>query len=578
MQKAEESPQTWPGALRMIALPLSLYTGLFVAMTGPLITRFRNHIFVYMQDGLQNVWNLWWVRHAVVDLGQSPWHTDVLHFPYGVTLLGHTLNPFNGFLGILLQGFLSLNQTFNFLVVFAFVIGAYTAFLLAYRLTGAVGPSLIAGAIYSFSSYHFAHLHGGHLQLISLQWIPLFVLCFYNLLEKPRLHWSLAAALCLLLVMLCDYYYLFFCILAGLWMAIWKTIKERRPLLLIAKSHFLPVSVFCLLAIVFCGPLIVSLLLANRADPLIGAHPALQYSLDLTAIALPGTTVRLGAWFKDWLPAFRAGPYETSSLGLALFILIGIVIRKRKQMPGLSLLLWLPMLLFFWVMSLGPRLHVWGEVYSSIVLPYAAFAAVFPPLKMGGVPVRMMIMVILCAAILAAFSFAWLLAKPDRKTVAVVALLGLMALEHFPAAMPAIRMETPPWVRAIKALPKGLGVIDTKSSMTPSLYYQTIHEKPLAGGYVSRIPRNVLEKEIDIAKALRNGEFYTLRCRYNIGYWVTDATGKQEASPTGYDIRYWAHAHDLMGLHDHPKIELIFEDAQVKIFAIEPKTDCECET
>ena len=89
--------------------------------------------------------------------------------------------------------FLTLMQTFNFIVVFSFVIGGFTAFLLAHHLTKAYGGSLIAGFLFTFSNYHFAHAEG-HLNLVSLEWIPLFVLCWHVLLNKPRLAIGMAGS------------------------------------------------------------------------------------------------------------------------------------------------------------------------------------------------------------------------------------------------------------------------------------------------------------------------------------------------------------------------------------------------
>ena len=55
----------------------------------------------------------------------------------------------------------------------------------------------IAGAIFTFSSYHFAHSIG-HMQLITMQWIPLFLLAWLRLLDEPTRRRGFLAALALL--------------------------------------------------------------------------------------------------------------------------------------------------------------------------------------------------------------------------------------------------------------------------------------------------------------------------------------------------------------------------------------------
>src|SRR5579864_4785383 len=156
---------------KMILAPALFFLAFFFLLTYPAVMRFSTHFYADQGDGLQNVWNLWWVEKAITVLHQSPWHTQYLHFPYGTTLIGHTLNPFNGFVAVVLSRFLSPVSVHNVIVTNSFVLGGITAFLLAHHLTKSYWPSLIAGYIFTFSSFHFAHAEG-HLQIVSLEWIP----------------------------------------------------------------------------------------------------------------------------------------------------------------------------------------------------------------------------------------------------------------------------------------------------------------------------------------------------------------------------------------------------------------------
>src|SRR4051812_8510139 len=101
--------------------PAAIYFGFFCFYTWPWIKHPRSQFFANDGDGLQNVWNIWWVRHALTDLHQSPWHTTVLHAPYGTTLLGQTMNPFNGLVGVVLVPLFGIVLTYNALVIFSFV-------------------------------------------------------------------------------------------------------------------------------------------------------------------------------------------------------------------------------------------------------------------------------------------------------------------------------------------------------------------------------------------------------------------------------------------------------------------------
>src|SRR5207244_12860073 len=111
----------WLAAIAKLGvLPALFYFTRFIVLTSPLIRRFSTHLFADPWHGVVFYWNLWWVNKAVTDLHQSPWHTSYLNYPFGVSLLPHTLNPFDGFVAILLLRFLTLIQAYNVLVFFSF--------------------------------------------------------------------------------------------------------------------------------------------------------------------------------------------------------------------------------------------------------------------------------------------------------------------------------------------------------------------------------------------------------------------------------------------------------------------------
>jgi hypothetical protein len=139
--------------IALAVFPVLFYLVMFCIYTYPLLLDFSTHFFADQGDGLQNVWNIWWVNKAVTQMHQLPWQTSYLHYPNGVSLLGSTLNPFNGFMGIVLLPFLTLIETHNFIVIFSFVLGGVTAFWLAYYLTESYWSSIVAGFIFTFSNY-----------------------------------------------------------------------------------------------------------------------------------------------------------------------------------------------------------------------------------------------------------------------------------------------------------------------------------------------------------------------------------------------------------------------------------------
>src|SRR5262249_3836757 len=147
--------------------------------TWPLVTNFLPGAGtlvpgVMLEDRDQNLWNLWWVRDALLR-GHNPFVTDMLYWPTPVSLYYHTLNIFNGLLAVPLLSVFSLTTTYNIIVLFSFVVAGYGAFLLVHYVCGNRWAALVGSVVFAYSAYHIATMRS-LLQLISLEWVPFFVL------------------------------------------------------------------------------------------------------------------------------------------------------------------------------------------------------------------------------------------------------------------------------------------------------------------------------------------------------------------------------------------------------------------
>jgi hypothetical protein len=503
--------------------PLLIYLFIFCLLTYPLILRFSSHFFADTGDGLQNVWNIWWVNHALVENHQFPLYTTYLHFPHGTTLFAHTLNLFNGLLGVMLLRFLTLTETFNFIIIFSFVIGAFIAFLLAYRICGSYWASLIAGFIFSFSNYHFAHTEG-HLNLVSLEWIPLFLLCWFIFVTRPSINYGLGSAFALFCVILCDYYYFIYCILSGILITCWKIAQKKDLLLLFRRAYISPFLTFILTFLFTSAPLVFALIILNLRDPLIGQHDPKIYSLDLFSPFIPGVHWRFAFLTQAFWSRLPGNIHENSvHMGLSVILVIIYVLSKRKRISEPTLGLWFWGLFLFFLLGMGPVLHLWGKEITWLKLPYALLEIIFSPLKLGGVPIRMMVMVMLFASIICAIGFKNLINSKRIPRWVIIIIILFLFFEYLPRPIPTTRITIPEYVKFLKTLPTDGGVIDLVSSPCKSLYYQTIHHKPLAFGYLARIPSSVEKRNNRISYLIHAGEFNKLYMSYHFRYLVTKA-------------------------------------------------------
>jgi len=488
-------------ATKMGLFPVIFYFIFFCILTYPLISLFSTHFFADRGDGLQYAWNIWWVNKALTELHQPLWQTSFLHYPYGLSLLGHALNPFNGFMGILLLRFLKQIATYNFIVVFSFVVSGLTGFLLAYYFTKSYWGSIIAGFIFTFSNYHFAHAEG-HLQMVSLEWIPLFVLFWYILVAKPRIVTAIASAIVLFAVLLCSYYSFVYCVMIACLIVTWYGVQRKNIFFFLRKEHLVPFTAFFVSSLVTAGPLVASFLVSNVKDPFLGGHLPQTYSLDLLGLFIPGGHWRFAHLTHPYWSNLPGNIHESSvHIGLAVLYVLILVWVKRRKFPAQGLSLWYLVLIFFTVMSLGPTLHIWGWEIPFIRLPYALFEMVFPPLKVSGVPVRMMVMTMLSAGVISAMGFGVLFRESAGKRLLAALLLIILFVEYLPRPIPASKAAIPPYVNFLKDLPDSKGIVDTTVKPRLALYYQTIHEKPMAFSHVSRMPRSVNRKDQRLRKA-----------------------------------------------------------------------------
>jgi hypothetical protein len=516
MAQQSGAPKTIAGSVELVVIPLLVYLICFYLLTFPQLHQFSTHYFTDEGDGLGNIWNLWWTNKAITELHQSPWHTTFLYYPYGTSLLPHTLNPFNGVMAIILMRFLSQVQVHNFIVVFTFVVSGLTAFFLAREFTKSFSACVVAGFIFTFSEYHFAHAQG-HLNLLSMEWIPLFLLCWYRLITRPRVLTGVLSAASLFLVLLCDYYYFLYCVLGGVLIFIWHWIRSRDWLFFLRSNYPRALGVFLLVTLITAGPLVVSLLILLVRDTPLGAHDPASFSLDLLGLFIPGRYWRFSELTSFYWAGLNDQTEKSVHIGFAVFFLLIYVWIKRKRLHD-AVGLWFLVFIVFAVLALGPAIHIAGHVIGLPLTPYTLLAKVIPGVSLGGMPVRMVSMAILAASVLVAIGFAEL-PRSRRSRIPVVILLLVLVFEYLPGPLPARENPLPDFVRELKKLPDG-AVYDVRSSKFHALYYQTIHQRPMAFGYISRPTRTVDAKSTELRRTFETGDYEKLYVEYGFRYLI----------------------------------------------------------
>ena len=240
--------------------------------------------------------------------------------------------------------------------------------------------------------------------------------------------------------------------------------------------------------------------------------------------------------------------YTTSlSLIAVIVVVAAFAIAKFRPRPG-----WLWLTIGFAVLALGPFVYVAGH-NTFVPGPWALLRYV-TPIGLARMPSRFAIVASLGVAILLAGSLAAIGARWPRRRRAIVAGVALLlAIELWPsprilysAEISRIYDTIAQDPRPVRVLSLPFGVRDGVSSAgnfrPRSQFNQTRHQKPIIGGYLSRISPRLIEKmrreyptlailmKMSEAIPLSDAERATLLARgdgfvsgTNLGYVVIDA-------------------------------------------------------
>jgi hypothetical protein len=519
-----------------------LYTLLTGIMTWPLATHLTSAIPGDSFDGWQNYWNLWWMKVALVERVEHPFFTDLLYAPSGVGLYFHTLNPFNGLVTMPVQLSSGLMLAYNSVVWISWVLGGYGVFLLALwvlkrgsgirdRGSGkksqspvpsprSLIPAFLAGVIFTFSPFHMAHLLG-HMQVMSLQWMPFYILYLLRGSERTRrgLPWQRdgwMAGIFLTLVGLCDWYFVLYLFLFTGFFLLWQwgtAIRQwmakrtappslRRRLLSPLYAPLTAGIVFVVLLSPILAPMVNEAIRFNFMERPVSDLYIL--SATLADFLIPN---RLHTLFRPesftWIGNQIAPVSErTIAIGYLPLILALAAAWLDRRRSGF----WLISAVLFVLIAMGPalKLHTigWEEIPTGEAAPgwtpYEILNRTIPFMRISRSVSRFAVMVQLAAAVAAAIGIHALLRRRSprlRHALAGVAVLVVLA-EFWVAPYPLSPPDTPPYYAQI-AQDEGGAILNLPMNYDRPGYllYQTVHQKPLTVAYISRDdPRTYTER------------------------------------------------------------------------------------
>ena len=132
-------------------------------------------------------------------------YTNFVVYPFVSPLAGHTLALLWGLISAPFQMIFGLIPTFNAIVVLAFVLAGVAMYAFVRKHVQRASVALLAGLIFAFTPAMIQRASVGHLDKISIFWLPLCLLLWDKVIETRRWTWAVITGLCLYLSWLTDF-------------------------------------------------------------------------------------------------------------------------------------------------------------------------------------------------------------------------------------------------------------------------------------------------------------------------------------------------------------------------------------
>ncbi len=427
-------------------------------------------------------WDLWWVKHAVFDLHVSPLYTNYVIYPFVSPLAGHTLALWWGLITAPLQGVIGLTPTFNLVVLLTFVLAAMGMYAFVRRHVRRHSIAVLAGLIFAFTPAMVHRASVGHLDKLSIFWLPLVLLLWDKTIESRRWTWAVVTGAAVWFAWLTDFQ-----------QAMWALLLLGPYVIytILGRSAKPQISVSLRLSAVMLAAFLVpslfaplpQLLAANRLN-----YPPARLE-DTVYFAFPLQNLLVGSDNGD----FSIGQL----LPLLTVLALPFVGRDRQRW------LWIIIAIGCTLLALGPYADFGG---TRVELPYALVHRLLG--NQYRTPMRFMTPAVLALSMVIALTlddlvdrFKW--SSAPRRALAVT--LGLLFVFDYKLAEPFPITIMPDYqvYHDIAATPGDFAVLEVPIGVRSGFaivgrgetlqYYAPIHQHPIPSGYLSRLPGEITD-------------------------------------------------------------------------------------
>jgi hypothetical protein len=425
------------------------------------------------------IWNVWFLRERTDT--EAAYFTTLLFWPTGTSLYLHTLTE-----GILWPMARIVRKASPWWVYTAScalcLLLNWCSFCLLYSRICASGVcAALLATVLALHPFWYAHLDGGHLNMLVFFPIPL---CLYCLLrahvpgehstKSHRYGWLLAGGLCLAFLPFTNLYYFYFLLLL-LGIVLGFGVATRNAQLLTA------IIVTVCTGLVASGWRLYQTALAAFSGVFAPNHDPASNSLNLAQLVVPGTYQRIANLLATF-PSYAQSPNSSETggyIGIALISLLIYILLQSRHAPARWAVTTAGI---FTMLSIGPEIRV-GDLasISNPLFHSLSWLPLFP-----SVPARFVS--------IAVFAACCALAIFSRDHLRLVVFISLLcALDWLPTPIFWRQGFESPLLQRVRTTAIS-AIHDATPSLELRMLHQTIHQKPITAGFIARVPRSELKR------------------------------------------------------------------------------------
>ena len=472
-----------------------LFVFVTVGFTYPLISELATHFAGENIDVWLNMWANWWTEKALQERLSLYHTTEILH-PQGVSLYFHSFSHTNTVPWLVLEPLVGPLVAYNVIIMMGFVLLGFGTALVVWELTGTVSAGIVAGLAATFAPYHVWECV--HPNIFSTQYTVLALWALIRTMRpaagpgdrvRLRKRWKsgVMAGLFLALSALSGWHQpLYAVFLLGPYLA-WTGLSHGRKW---SRRAWVGLLIAAIVAVLLVAPAVFPLvreqLRAGYAEPEIDW----VFNTDVLAWLTPSFLHPL--WGEAVRPLYEdfAAPNRPAFLGytvLALaFLGAGSCWRSKRDHGWLFVSTLLSV-----VMALGTQVSVGGDVIISDLPWYR------PIIGFVRSPIRLNLMLGQSLAIMAGFGACELLAirahGGTRRALGAGLISALVLFEFLVWPFPSTPKYVSPYYEQLAREPGDFAILEAPLDRQTDkfyMYWQTIHEKALVNGHVSRPPES----------------------------------------------------------------------------------------